>query len=168
MGWWSVKSPFRGRVPTPSEGKARKVDDRIMSAANIDDLPDLERNPLDCQTVREVLGRVGDKWTILVMAVLGNRRMRFKELHNAATGISERVLSVTLRTLERDGLLVRTVYATVPPRVEYELTERGLSLKMALRPVGDWFWANWKDIEESRRRFDRDARAETAPILIKG
>ena len=136
-----------------------------MSTAHVEELADPERNPLDCQRVREVLGRIGDKWTILVMALLGNRRMRFKDLHQSADGISERVLSVTLRNLERDGLLTRTVYPTIPPRVEYELTARGLSLKTALRPVGSWFWANWNDIQESRRRFDVDAQAAAAPLI---
>lgn len=96
----------------------------------------------NCRRVGDFLERVGDKWTILLLMVLGDRRMRFGELHRAINGISQRMLTVTLRNLERDGVLIRTVYPTIPPRVEYELSDRGRSLKVALAPIGKWVMEN--------------------------
>src|SRR5262245_42988388 len=93
----------------------------------------LEHTPEKCRTIGDVLSLFGDKWTVLLLAALGDNCLRFKELHRAIEGISQRMLTVTLRNLERDGLLVRTVYPTIPPRVEYELSERGRSLKHALQ-----------------------------------
>ncbi|MDB5947443.1 MAG: yybR 1, partial [Ramlibacter sp.] len=88
--------------------------------------------PADCRRVGDVLARLGDKWTILVLTAIGDRRMRFGELHRAIDGISQRMLTVTLRNLEHEGILIRTVYPTSPPRVEYELSDRARSLKLAL------------------------------------
>jgi len=84
--------------------------------------------------------------------VLGDRRMRFTELHRTIHGISQRMLTVTLRNLEHDRILIRTVYPTIPPRVEYELSDRGRSLKVALAPIGNWVRENQTDIEEARER----------------
>ena len=108
--------------------------------------------PADCRRVADILARIGDKWTILLLMVLGDRRMRFTELHRAIDGISERMLTVTLRNLEHDGILIRTVYLTIPPRVEYELSDRGRSLKLALAPIGKWVMENQTDIEEAHER----------------
>jgi DNA-binding HxlR family transcriptional regulator len=83
---------------------------------------------------------------------IGERRMRFGELHRAINGISQRMLTVTLRNLEHDGILIRTVYPTIPPRVEYELSDRGRSLKLALAPIGKWVMENQTDIEEAHER----------------
>jgi DNA-binding HxlR family transcriptional regulator len=111
------------------------------------------QHPLsDCRRVGDILARVGDKWTILLLMALGDRRMRFGELNRAINGISQRMLTVTLRNLEHDGILIRTVYPTIPPRVEYELSNRGRSLKLALAPIGKWVMANQTDIEEARER----------------
>jgi DNA-binding HxlR family transcriptional regulator len=111
------------------------------------------QHPLsDCRRVGDILARVGDKWTILLLMALGDRRMRFGELNRAINGISQRMLTVTLRNLEHDGILIRTVYPTIPPRVEYELSDRGRSLKLALAPIGKWVMANQTDIEEARER----------------
>jgi DNA-binding HxlR family transcriptional regulator len=88
--------------------------------------------PEDCRAVSEVLARVGDKWTVLVVSTLGAGPKRFNELRKALGSISQRMLTLTLRGLERDGLVTRTVYPTVPPRVDYELTKLGRSL---LEPV---------------------------------
>jgi DNA-binding HxlR family transcriptional regulator len=88
------------------------------------------------------LARAGDKWTIPILVELGDQRMRFGELHRAIDGISQRMLTVTLRNLEHDGILIRTVYPTIPPRVEYELSDRGRSLKLVLVPVGEWVLEN--------------------------
>jgi DNA-binding HxlR family transcriptional regulator len=118
----------------------------------------IKHRPETCKPIGEILSRVGDKWTIALLAALGDRRMRFKELHRAIDGISQRMLTVTVRNLERDGLLIRTVYPTIPPRVEYELSDLGRSLKDALAPVGVWVSDNHQDIEASRRQFDEKAR----------
>jgi DNA-binding HxlR family transcriptional regulator len=106
--------------------------------------------PADCRRVGDILARVSDKWTILLLMMLGDRRMRFNELHRAINGISPRMLTVTLRNLEHDGILIRTVYPTIPPRVEYELSDRGRSLKLALAPIGKWVLENQTHIEEAR------------------
>ncbi|MPZ39142.1 MAG: transcriptional regulator [Rhizobiales bacterium] len=128
---------------------------------------DKDCHPEDCEPIREILARVGDKWTAVILATLGDRRMRFKDLHRAIDRISQRMLVVTLRNLERDGLMVRTVYPTVPPRVEYELSDRGRSLRQILEPVGAWVLAHQQAIEESRRCFDVDVQAKATPTLIK-
>lgn len=121
--------------------------------------------------IREMLARVGDKWSILTLGALGSQRMRFGALNRAIAGISPRVLAVTLRALERDGLVVRTAYATVPPRVEYEVTARGRSLRDALRPLAEWVIANRAGLQESREAFDRQAESAqevpAGPMLTK-
>jgi DNA-binding HxlR family transcriptional regulator len=119
--------------------------------------------PADCRRARDILARVGDKWTILLLMVLGDRRMRFMELHRAVNGISERMLTVTLRNLEHDGILIRTVYLTIP-RVEYELSDRGRSLKLALAPIGRWVMENQTDIEEARERLREQSPEDSAVV----
>ena len=116
----------------------------------------------DCRRVGDILSRVGDKWTILLLMAIGERRMRFGELHRAINGISQRMLTVTLRNLEHDGILIRTVYPTIPPRVEYELSDRGRSLKLALAPIGKWVMENRADIEETRERVKEQVRGDGA------
>ncbi|MDB5955436.1 helix-turn-helix domain-containing protein [Ramlibacter sp.] len=106
----------------------------------------------NCRRVGDILARIGDKWTILLLMAIGDRRMRFGELHRAITGVSQRMLTVTLRNLEHDGILIRTVYPTIPPRVEYELSDRGRSLKLALVPIAKWALENQAEIEEARQR----------------
>ncbi len=81
----------------------------------------------ECLAVREVLNRVGDKWSVLVVALLGDGKKRFSELRRTIEGISQRMLTLTLKGLERDGLVTRTMFPTIPPRVEYELTKLGRS-----------------------------------------
>ncbi|AJY47931.1 transcriptional regulator [Martelella endophytica] len=111
--------------------------------------------PEDCRPIGNLLSRIGDKWTILVMRVLErNEAIRFKELHRAVGGISQRMLTVTLRNLERDGLVIRTVYPTIPPRVEYALSERGAGLQEAMMPLFTWTRENAKDIYQSQIAFD--------------
>ena len=92
----------------------------------------------DCRAVSEVLARVGDKWTVLVVSELGDSPKRFNELRRALGSISQRMLTLTLKALERDGVVERTVYPTIPPRVDYELTELGRSLMVPLRALSDW------------------------------
>ena len=107
-----------------------------------------------CTAVHHILARVGDKWTVLVVNYLGNRSMRFNELKRAINGISQKMLTSTLRSLERDGFVTRTVYPTIPPRVDYELTDLGRDLLVPVRGLGDWAIANELHVMEARKRFD--------------
>lgn len=106
------------------------------------------------RAIREVLDRVGDKWSLLLIATLQGDRLRFSELLRHIPGISQRMLTLTLRQLERDGLITRTAHAEVPPRVEYELTELGGTLILIARTIGDWAMENHPAIEKSRARYD--------------
>jgi DNA-binding HxlR family transcriptional regulator len=117
--------------------------------------------PEDCRAVSDVLSRVGDKWTILVVGELGSGPKRFNELRRALGSISQRMLTLTLRGLERDGLATRTVFPTVPPRVDYELTRLGRSLLEPVSGIGLWARQNRETIQEARRKFD--AAAARAP-----
>ena len=106
------------------------------------------------RTIRDVLDRVGDKWSLLVVASLGDDRMRFSELLRHIPGISQRMLTLTLRQLERDGLITRSAYAEMPPRVEYALTALGRTFVDIAHTIARWAIANRATIEESRARFD--------------
>ena len=110
-----------------------------------------------CQTVTEVLSRVGDKWSMQVVMSLGAGSLRFNELLRAVAGISQRMLTRTLRGLERDGLVCRTVTPSVPPRVDYALTPLGRSLVAPVSALGEWAVANREAIAASRERFDHGA-----------
>ncbi len=110
--------------------------------------------PTDCRTVTEILSRVGDKWSVQVVVQLGEGPKRFNELRRLVTGISQRMLTLTLRGLERDGLVTRTVYPTIPPRVDYQLTGLGCSLLKTVRGLGEWAIENRDEILDARRRFD--------------
>src|SRR6266403_717019 len=110
--------------------------------------------PEDCRAVSEVLARIGDKWTVLVVTVLGDGRKRFNELRRAIASISQRMLTLTLRGLERDGLVTRTMFPTIPPRVDYELTELGCSLLTPVNALGAWARQNRQKIEQARAKFD--------------
>jgi DNA-binding HxlR family transcriptional regulator len=107
-----------------------------------------------CLAVREVLNRVGDKWSVQVVGLLGGGKKRFSELRRSIEGISQRVLTLTLKGLERDGLITRTVYPTIPPRVEYELTKLGRSLLKPIRALGNWAGQNRQRIQSARDRYD--------------
>ena len=119
--------------------------------------------PTDCRTVTEILSRVGDKWSVQVVVEMGAGPKRFNELRRSVTGISQRMLTLTLRGLERDGLVTRTVYPTIPPRVDYQLTELGCSLLKTVRALGDWAIRNRDEILEARRRFDAGETAADHP-----
>jgi DNA-binding HxlR family transcriptional regulator len=108
----------------------------------------------DCRAMSEILARVGDKWTVLVVGVLGDGPKRFTEIRRALGSISQRMLTLTLRGLERDGLVTRTVIATIPPRVDYELTIVGRSLLEPVNGLALWVSTNRTVIEDARRRFD--------------
>jgi len=116
----------------------------------------------DCRAVSEVLARVGDKWTVLVVQTLGDGPKRFNELRRALGSISQRMLTLTLRGLERDGLVTRTVYPTIPPRVDYELTRLGRSLLEPVSALGLWARQNRAAIQNARQRFDATAKEPAA------
>ncbi|MFF5211698.1 winged helix-turn-helix transcriptional regulator [Streptosporangium sp. NPDC000396] len=107
----------------------------------------------DCG-IREVLDRIGDKWSVLVVVELAQGVRRFRQLQRAVPGISQRMLTLTVRRLERDGLVRRTVYPTIPPQVEYELTSMGHSLTHLLKAMADWSAAHREAIAASRRTWD--------------
>jgi DNA-binding HxlR family transcriptional regulator len=108
----------------------------------------------DCRAMSEILARVGDKWTVLVVGVLGEGPKRFTEIRRALGSISQRMLTLTLRSLERDGLVTRTVMPTIPPRVDYELTKVGRSLREPVNTLALWVCTNRAVIEDARRCFD--------------
>src|ERR1700749_3939077 len=129
-------------------------------------IPSNLHQPEDCRAVSEVLSRVGDKWTVLVVGSLGDGPRRFNELRRALGSISQRMLTLTVRALERDGLVTRTVYPTIPPRVEYELTELGRSLLVPVKALGDWAVQNRPAIQTARQRFDANGAYDaTAPHI---
>jgi DNA-binding HxlR family transcriptional regulator len=114
--------------------------------------------PADCRAVSDVLARVGDKWSVLVVTRLGAGPLRFNELRRAIGSISQRMLTLTLRGLERDGLVTRTVFPTVPPRVDYALTPLGRDLLNPVSALGEWATRNQAKIARARERFDGVAR----------
>ncbi|HXQ17332.1 MAG TPA: helix-turn-helix domain-containing protein [Caulobacteraceae bacterium] len=118
------------------------------------DRPHINPESADCRAVNTVLARIGDKWSVLIVGMLGDGPKRFNEIKRMVGGISQRMLTLTLRGLERDGLVTRTVFPTVPPRVDYELTALGRSLWRPVEELGAWARANQAEIEAARRRFD--------------
>jgi DNA-binding HxlR family transcriptional regulator len=114
--------------------------------------------PADCRAVSDVLARVGDKWSVLVVTRLGSGPLRFNELRRSIGGISQRMLTLTLRGLERDGLITRTVLPTVPPRVEYALTPLGRDLLQPVSGLSDWALRNQSKIARARDQFDTMAK----------
>ena len=107
-----------------------------------------------CLAAREVLSLVGDKWSVLIVAWLGDGSRRFSELKRSVDGISQRMLTLTLRGLERDGLITRTAHATVPPRVDYELAPLGQTLLVPVRTLGAWADVHRFEMQQARARFD--------------
>jgi DNA-binding HxlR family transcriptional regulator len=126
--------------------------------------PELQHTPANCHA-REILARVGDKWSVYVIHVLGHRgTVRFNELKHAVDGISQRMLTVTLRGMERDGLVMRTVYPEVPPRVEYALTPLGKTLRQLVRGLVAWSGDHLKEVDAARAEYD--AR-HASPVKVK-
>jgi len=111
----------------------------------------------DCRSVSEILSRVGDKWTVLVVMTLKTAPLRFNDIKRAVGGISQQMLTRTLRTLERDGMVSRTVYPTVPPQVEYALTDLGQSLAEPVMQLGRWAQTHLGVIHDNRQRYDGSA-----------
>ena len=109
----------------------------------------------ECVTINEVLTRVGDKWSLQIISRLGERTLRHTELKRSVEGISQRMLTLTLRQLERDGLVQRTVYATVPPKVEYRLSDFGRTILVPVTELANWALTYRLDIQAAREAFDR-------------
>ncbi len=109
-----------------------------------------------CRTISTLLSRIGDKWTVLVVTTLADGSKRFNELRREIPTVSQRMLTLTLRNLERDGLVSRTVTPTIPPRVDYELTELGHSLQKPITGLAQWALDNVGTIHEAQARYDSD------------
>ena len=135
-----------------------------MATASTKRPAELERTPTNCHA-REMLVRVGDKWSVYIIHVLGDAgTLRFNELRSRVEGISQRMLTVTLRGLERDGLVVRTVYPEVPPRVEYALTRLGKTLRQLVRGLIEWSGAHLEEVDAARAAYDaRNGRPDKSP-----
>jgi DNA-binding HxlR family transcriptional regulator len=117
----------------------------------------------DCQAVAQTLARIGDKWTVLVIGALSEGSLRYNEVRRAVSGISQRMLTLTLKGLEQDGLVDRTVYPTVPPRVDYELTKLGRTLTAPLRGIYEWVTRHRPEMEAARKKY-----AERRPATAIG
>lgn len=113
------------------------------------------QNPT-CRTISSLLQRVGDKWSVLVVSTLAGGSRRFTELRREIPSVSQRMLTLTLRNLERDGLVKRTVTPTIPPRVDYELTELGHSLETPVNALQQWALDHVEMIHEAQARFDEE------------
>ncbi len=110
--------------------------------------------PSDCRQVAPILQRIGDKWSILCVIALGKGPLRFNEMKRQVNGISQRMLTLTVRALERDGFVSRTMFPTVPPAVSYKLTPMGISLLVPVRALGDWARNHRSAIQAARQQFD--------------
>jgi len=108
----------------------------------------------DCRGAASVLARVGDKWSVFLIMMLGDGPKRFNEIKRMINGISQRMLTLTLRGLERDGLVTRTVFPTIPPRVDYELTDLGRGLSKPVEALGRWAIEHQPEIQLARTNFD--------------
>jgi len=117
-------------------------------------LPPNAHEGADCRGVASILSRVGDKWSVLVIMMLIDGPLRFNELKRMIGGISQRMLTLTLRGLERDGLVIRTVFPTIPPRVDYELTDLGRGLAQPVKALGQWAYEHQPEIQGARDKFD--------------
>ena len=118
-------------------------------------------NPV-CRTISELLSRIGDKWSVLVVSTLGDGPRRFNELRREIPTVSQRMLTLTLRNLERDGLVSRTVTPSIPPRVDYELTDLGRSLQCPIAALTQWALDNVGAIHEAQARYDPDREESIA------
>ena len=110
--------------------------------------------------VAEVLSRIGDKWTVYVVRLLSDGSMRFNEIKRAIPAISQRMLTLTLRGLERDGLVTRTIYPTIPPRVDYALTPLGQTLLVPVQVLAAWAQEHRPEIQRARNEFDQHSARE--------
>ncbi|QNP69336.1 helix-turn-helix transcriptional regulator [Streptomyces roseirectus] len=130
------------------------AEDGTSKSATHIDVPDQVGEGLTTCLLRDVLDRVGDKWSVLIMALLGGGPRRYSDLRRSIDGISQRMLTLTLRSLERDGLVIRTVTPTTPPRVDYELTPVGHTLSTEVSSLIHWSERHREYISMSRRSYD--------------
>jgi DNA-binding HxlR family transcriptional regulator len=117
-----------------------------------------------CCPIKDLLSRIGDKWSMLVIMTLAkakDHRLRFSDMMREVSGISQRMLTTTLRYLERDGIVMRRLYPEVPPRVEYTLTKRGLGLLVPVKALVTWIEGEWPDIEKARQEYDKRLADQT-------
>lgn len=142
-----------GPMPPAADGGAADARDHASDIAALFGSPEGYGRAC-CREVGPVLALVGDKWTVLVVTLLAPGPRRFNEIKRLIGGISQRMLTFTLRALERDGLVRRTVHPTVPPKVEYELTDLGQSLRGPVEALGRWAFEHHGRIEQARRRFE--------------
>lgn len=146
--------PARGKAAAAAPGTTAAAEDEGQAGpAECDSGPKVMSH--DCKRVGEVLARIGDKWTVLVVMMLRGGPKRFSELKREIGAVSQRMLTLTLRGLERDGLVTRTVHPTIPPRVDYALTHLGHSLREPVEALGDWAFAHLDVIAGAREEFDR-------------
>src|SRR3954454_9618417 len=117
----------------------------------------------DCRKVSQILARVGEKWSMLVVMLLRDGSRRFNDIKRNSGGISQQMLTRTLRALERDGMVTRTIFPTSPPQVEYQLTELGRSLSEPVLAFGRWVREHMEEVEAARRRFDHRTEAGESP-----
>ncbi|GFM84799.1 HxlR family transcriptional regulator [Pseudomonas cichorii] len=132
-----------------------------MSLAR-NDSADGQHDAESCKALGNILDRIGDKWTVMVVGILSDGPMRFNALQRTVAGVSHRMLTLTLRGLERDGLVTRTAFATVPPRVDYELTDLGHSLRPQLELLASWARTHQATIEQARNSFDQRSLAKSS------
>jgi DNA-binding HxlR family transcriptional regulator len=137
----------------------KTAQERTATAPGNTRVSDIESH--DCRAVSGILGRIGDKWSVLIIQRLGEGPRRFNEIKRIIGGVSQRMLTLTLRNLERDGLVSRTVTPTVPPRVDYALTDLGRDLLIPVSALGQWAIQHTPCIEAARARFDASDAAET-------
>ena len=119
----------------------------------------IDASHADCHALAETLARIGDKWTVMVVGTLQDGPLRYNEIHRIVDGISQRMLTLTLKGLEQDGLVTRTMFPTIPPRVDYELTELGRKLIVPLQGLYDWAVEHRADMLAARGRFAEKQRA---------
>ncbi len=120
-----------------------------------------------CELMPMILDRIGDKWAVMVVGVLSHGPMRFNAIMRSIAGVSHRMLTLTLRGLERDGMVTRTVYPTVPPKVEYELTPLGRSLIEPLHALGQWALIHSSEIEAAQAAYDETKVQDAAAAAVK-
>jgi len=113
----------------------------------------IDASHADCHALAETLGRIGDKWTVMVVGTLQDGPLRYNEIHRIVDGISQRMLTLTLKGLEQDGLVTRTIFSTIPPRVDYELTDLGRLLMVPLQSLYDWAKKHRPAMLAAREKF---------------
>lgn len=140
---------------TKTQVTKTQVTETQVTKTSATPITSLGHDHADCRKVSKILARVGDKWSVLVVMLLGDGPRRFNEIKRMVNGISQRMLTLTLRGLERDGLVTRTVFPTIPPRVDYELTELGRSLRDPVLGLGMWALEHAEKIETAQADFDQ-------------